>query len=100
MVLNYGLGNKIPGTPGAFVWAPVEVAVVRSARGRETIDEEAGVEDVTDEEEVPVGKSEVASEDDEPNVNDFGTGIDSGANPGHATELLFALGSVRSPSGS
>ena len=63
-------------------------AVVRSARGREASDEELG------------GIEEVASEDEEPVEEDFGTGVDIGANPGQAIALLFALGSVRSPRGS
>ena len=63
-------------------------AVVRSARVREASDEELG------------GIEEVASEDEEPVEEDLGTGIDIGANPGQATALLFALGSVRSPRGS
>ena len=61
-------------------------AVVRSARGKDSDEELGGIE-------------EVASEDEEPIEEDFGTGIDIGANPGQAIALLFALGSVRSPRG-
>ena len=83
---------------------------MRSPGGKEARGDEAGeVEAATNEEDEPVEVHALrddpaykysASEDDEPTEESLGTGTDSGANPGHATELLFALGSVRRPSGS